>query len=244
MRYPPLVSGRLLRRYQRFLADVTLDDGRQVTAHCPNTGSMKTCWQPDAPVQLSASTNPNRKLAWTLERIDMGQGWIGVNTGLVNGVVAAGIRAGRIPALAGYGELRREVTLDWPGLPRSRLDLGLYQGPGADTLVEIKNVTLLDGECLRFPDAVSERGRKHLDLLAEAHRRGWRSLILFALNRPEGSCFGPAWDIDPAYAKRLQEVAAQGIEVLPIRLRHGDQDVEVAEQVPANLNQPDQIIVP
>jgi sugar fermentation stimulation protein A len=199
VRLPPLQDGRILRRYRRFLADVDLDDGTRVTAHCPNTGSMRGCWEPGARVQVSRSDNPKRRLPWTLERVDMGGGWIGVNTALVNAVMAEAVTAGRIPSLAGYARLRREVPFQVPGLPRGRLDLGLYQGEQPDALVEIKNVTLLDGSCLRFPDAVSERGRKHLDLLLAATRQGLRGIILFALNRPEGTCFAPARDIDPAY---------------------------------------------
>jgi sugar fermentation stimulation protein A len=236
MQLPPLTNGRILRRYQRFLAEVELEDGRGVTAHCPNTGSMRGCWRPGAPVQLSHSDNPARKLAWTLERVDMGAGWIGVHTGRVNGVVAEAIAAGQIPSLRGYHRLRREVVLELPGLPRGRLDIGLYEGPAPDALVEIKNVTLFEAPCLRFPDAVTERGRKHLDLLLAAHEGGRRAVILFALNRPEGDCFAPARAIDPVYAQRLSEVTAAGVEALAVRLRHGPQDLRVGEEVALRLD--------
>jgi len=231
-----LINGHILHRYKRFLADVVLEDGRNVTAHCPNTGSMRTCWTPGAPVQLSHSDNPARKLAWTLERVDMGAGWIGVHTGRVNGVVAEAIVAGRIPALDGYHRLRREVTLELPGLPRGRLDIGLYDGPTAEALVEIKNVTLLDGPCLRFPDAVTERGRKHLDLLLAAHQGGRRAVILFALNRPEGDYFAPCRESDPTYARRLLEVTAAGVEALAVRIQHTDEDLEVGAAVALRLD--------
>jgi len=235
MQLPPLTSGRILRRYKRFLADVELADGSLVTAHCPNTGSMQGCWEEGAPVQLSRSDNPKRKLPWTLERVDMGDGWIGVNTGLVNAVMAEAIEAGRIPPLAGYGRLRREVTVDLEGHPRSRLDIGLYEGEQPDALVEVKNVTLLDGDYLRFPDAVSERGRKHLDLLLALHQQGQRAVMLYALNRPEAELFAPARDSDPAYAQRLSEVAAGGVEVLAVRVRHPEQGMEAGELVPVDL---------
>ncbi len=231
MQLPPLTRGRILRRYKRFLADVELDDGREIIAHCPNTGTMRTCWEPGATVELSHSDNPRRKLEWTLERVDMGAGWIGVHTGRVNAVVAEAIQQGRVTGLYGYLRLRREVTLELPDLPRGRLDIGLFDGEQADALVEVKNVTLLEGEALRFPDAVSERARKHLDLLLAAHQRGWRAVILFALNRPEGSCFGAAQDIDPNYAQRLEEVAALGVEVLGLRIRHDPQSMIGAELV-------------
>ncbi|HEC15589.1 MAG TPA: DNA/RNA nuclease SfsA [Sedimenticola sp.] len=231
MQLPPLTNGTILRRYKRFLADVELEDGSVVSAHCPNTGAMTGCWEPGAPVQLSHSDNPRRKLAWTLERVDMGRGWIGVNTMRANPVIAEAVASGGIPPLSGYGALRREVRLKSSGHPRSRLDLHLSDGPGADAFVEIKNVTLLDGDRLCFPDAVSERGRRHLDLLLEAVRLGCRGVILFALNRPEGRCFSPAREIDPAYARRLEEVVGQGVEALAVRIRHTDEGMEVGGMV-------------
>ncbi|MES9956115.1 MAG: sugar fermentation stimulation protein SfsA, partial [Sedimenticola sp.] len=114
MLLPPLTRGRIIKRYKRFLADVVLDDGSQVTAHCPNTGSMRGCWEPDAPVQLSHSDNPKRKLAWTLERVDMGKGWVGVNTARTNAVVAEAVIEGKVPSLAGYEQLKREVKFEVP----------------------------------------------------------------------------------------------------------------------------------
>ncbi len=220
MRLPELVEGRILRRYKRFLADVELGDGRQITAHCPNTGSMKTCWEPGARVEVSHSDNPSRKLAWTLERVDMGGGWIGVHTGRTNAVVVEGVQQGRVPGLTGYGEVRREVTVQWAGLPRSRLDLQCLGGSRPDAYVEIKNVTLLEGDRLMFPDAVTTRGQRHLAVLAEACRQGFRGIILYALNRPEGRCFSPAAAIDPEYAGKLREVAALGVEPMAVRIVH------------------------
>jgi sugar fermentation stimulation protein A len=196
---------------------------------------MATCWEPGAPVQLSYSNNPRRKLAWTLERVDMGTGWVGVHTGRTNPVMAEGIGLGRIPVLAGYKELGREVAYAPAGHPKGRLDIALSDGPGADVLIEVKNVTLLDGDCLRFPDAVSERGRKHLDLLRAALEEGRRGVILFALNRPEGVRFAPAWSIDPAYAKRLVEVVGDGVEALAVRARHTDTGIEAGEALPLYL---------
>ncbi len=227
MRLPPLTDGRIVRRYQRFLADVELLDGTQVTAHCPNTGSMATCWAPGAPAQLSRSDNPRRKYPWTLERVDMGGGWVGVHTGRTNPVVAEGIAAGRVDALAGYQAMRTEPPFTVPGHPRARFDLLLTGGRAADAFVEIKNTTLLDGDVVRFPDAVTVRGRKHLELLAEAVRRGYRGVILFAVNRPEGRSFAPAWEIDPHYGAALQHAAACGVEVLVARLAHSETGIDL-----------------
>ncbi len=191
-----------------------------VKAHVPNTGSMAGCWEPGAAVQLSHSDNPRRKLAWTLERVDMGAGWVGVNTMRPNAVLAEAIAEGRIPGLDGYSVVRREIPFAPADLPAGRLDLGLGHGTAIDALVEIKNVTLLDGERLCFPDARSARARKHLDLLAAAVAQGRRGVILFALNRPEGTAFAPAWGIDRAYAERLRQVLGEGVEAMAVRLRH------------------------
>ena len=220
MQLPPLTAGRIIRRYKRFFADIELEDGSLVTAHCPNTGTMRTCWEPGAQVQISHSDNPRRKLAWTLERVDMGRGWVGVNTSRTNAVVAEAIAAGRVPALTGYRALQREVGFEAPGHPRARIDLRLSDGHRSDALVEVKNVTLFDGERLRFPDAVSARALKHLNLLQAALEKGLRGVIVFALNRPEGGCFSPAADIDPAYAARLSQVVEAGVEALALRIRH------------------------
>ena len=225
MRLPPLVRAVMVRRYKRFLADVELPDGTLVTAHNANTGTMESCWAPGVPVELSHSDNPRRKLAWTLERIDMGGGWIGVNTLRVNAIVAEGIARGRIGPLAGYPEIRTEPVMDTGG-GRSRLDL-LLGGDHGQCLVEIKNATLLRDGVIQFPDAVTHRGRKHLDLLAEAVLRGYRACLVFAINRPESTVFAPATATDPAYAERLFQVMERGVEVIVAQLRHGPQSIEV-----------------
>lgn len=215
-----------------------LADGALVTAHVPNTGSMATCWSPGALVQLSHSDNPRRKLAWTLERVDMGAGWVGVHTGRTNAVIAEGITAGRIATLVGYRGLRREVAFAPAGHPKGRLDIALTEGPGPDVLLEVKNVTLLDGSCLRFPDAVSERGRRHLGLLQAAVEQGTRGVMLYAVNRPEGERFAPAWSIDSAYAERLVVAAKADVEVFAVRIGHTETGLEVAEQLPVDLTIP------
>jgi sugar fermentation stimulation protein A len=236
MDLPALTSGRIMRRYQRFLADVVLDSGVTVTAHCPNTGAMHTCWQPGAAVQLSFNDSPSRKLRWTLERVDMGGGWIGVHTGRVNAVVAEALASGRVADLAGYARLRREVTWKIPGHPVSRLDMVLSEGHRPDAYVEVKNTTLLDGETVRFPDAVTERGRRHLDALLTAVAAGHRGVMVYAVNRPEGTRFAPAPAMDPAYAARLREVAAAGVELLALRILHTPRAMSVGPSLPVDLD--------
>jgi sugar fermentation stimulation protein A len=228
MQLPPLTNGRILRRYKRFLADIALEDGTEVTAHCPNTGSMLGCWQAGAAVQISYSDNPKRKLAWTLERVDMGQGWIGVHTGRTNPVIEEALRAGAIGPLRGYQSIRREVKYQQVEGEGARFDLFLSEGEAADAWVEVKNVTLWQGDGLSFPDAVTLRGRKHLELLAHACREGNRGVMIYALNRPEGDSFRPADEIDPEYAETLRRVVGEsGVELLALRIEHGETDMRV-----------------
>ena len=173
-----MIPATLLRRYKRFLADVELADGTVLTVHCPNPGRMTSCSEPGRPVWISDSGNPRRKLRHTLEMIRMGRTWVGVNTAHPNPTVAAFVRASRIPELAGYAEVRSEVTIG-----DSRLDL-LLTGPGRrDCYVEIKNATLRVGDHAAFPDAVTERGRKHLLALAELAAEGHRAVIFYFVGR-------------------------------------------------------------
>jgi len=237
MQLPPLTDGKILKRYKRFLADVELEDGQIVTAHCPNTGSMRGCWEAGAGVQLSYSDNPRRKLAWTLERVDMGSGWIGVHTGRTNPVIGEALLEGRIDGLTGYGNVRSEATFQAPGQPRSRFDFFLSEGSGPDAWVEVKNVTLLEGNQLLFPDAVTERGRKHLQLLAVASSQGYRGVMIYALNRPEAEEFAPADEIDPVYGATLRQVVNEaGVEVIALRIKHLEQDMRVAGPVKVVLD--------
>lgn len=228
---PPLTSGTLIKRYKRFLADVELPGVGVVTAHCPNTGSMASCWEPGAPVRLSHSDNPRRKLAWTLECVDMGRGWVGVNTSRVNAAIKAAIQHGSIDGLGAWTSIRSEPRVVFDGHPASRFDLLLESAAGPDCYIEVKNTTLLVGEAVRFPDAVTERGRKHLELLALAVARGARGIILFAVNRPEGRWFEPAADIDPQYAQTLSRVVDAGVEVIIARLAHGENSLAVTGSV-------------
>ena len=211
---PPLVEGRLERRYKRFLADVRLDDGERVTAHCPNTGSMLGCDVPGSRVWLSRSADPRRKLAWTWELVEASPGVVvGIHTGRSNRLVEAAVGAGRVPELAGYGRLRREVRY---GRERSRIDLLLEDHPERpDCFVEVKNVTaaVSDGVAL-FPDAVTTRGVKHLRELAVVAAEGRRAVILFCVQRGDVTEVRPADAIDPEYGRTLRQVLERGVEAL------------------------------
>ena len=235
MKLPPLTRGLILRRYKRFLADVELPSGELITAHCPNTGSMTGCWEPGAPVELTFSDNPKRKLAWTLERVDMGSGWVGVNTGRTNEVMHWLVSRGHVPDLSGYSAVKREPVYLAPGFPRSRFDMQLTAPGRRDCFVEVKNTTFYTDGAIRFPDAVTDRGRKHLLLLQHAVAQGHRGVILFAVNRPEGDHFSPARQIDPDYTDTLKSVMADGVEAMAVRIRHTPKGMRMGGLLPIHL---------
>ena len=214
MRFPaPLLEGRLLRRYQRFLADVDTPAGI-VTAHCPNTGAMQGCAEPGMRVWLSPATNPARKLAWTWELVEALPGVVvGMHTGRSNALVREAIEAGRVPELAGYPAIRPEVKYG----AGSRIDL-LLTAPGRpDCYVEVKNVTAaVAGRIGYFPDAVTTRGTKHLREMSAMVAAGHRAVLVFCVQRGDVECVRPADQIDPVYGRTLREALAAGVEVIAL----------------------------
>ncbi len=211
MEFPaPLLRGRLLQRYKRFFVDIALDSGETITAHTPNTGSLRTCLEPGAESYVSRSDNPKRKLAYTWELVRSGAGLVGVNTALANGLAAEAIQAGRIPALEGYRVLRREVRYG----ANSRVDLLLEDGPQPPCWVEVKNVSMGREGVAAFPDAVSTRAAKHMAELTAQVRAGQRAAVLFVVQRMDCRSFQPADDIDPAYGKALRAAVAAGVLAL------------------------------
>lgn len=231
MRLPPLIAGRLIRRYQRFLADVELSDGTTVTVHCPNSGSMTGCLGDGWPVLVSTSDNPKRKHPHTWELVHNGRCWIGINTARTNPVVEEGIRSGAIAELADFDDLRREVRLG----ERSRIDLVLTRG-GCRTWVEVKSVTMVDvAGRYAFPDAVTTRGARHLRDLAEAVAGGDRAVMLYLVQRSDGAGFTTADDIDPGYGDGLRRAVERGVAVLAYRADVHPAEIVVAERVPIEL---------
>lgn len=230
MRLPqPLLEGRLLRRYQRFLAEVELLDGRTVTAHTPNTGSMQQCAVSGHRVLLSTSANPARKLPFAWELVEVNGRWVDVNTLRANRVVEEALRSGAIPAFAG-GAVRAEFP--WGA---SRFDF-LVERAGERTLLEVKNVTLCCSEGVAcFPDAVTERGQKHLRELLQARREGWRTVVLFLVQRGEARAFTSADAIDPVYGGLLREAVAGGVEALALRTLVSPLEVKIDRQLPVLL---------
>jgi sugar fermentation stimulation protein A len=215
----PLIPGRLIKRYKRFLADVEVSgpDGcpHQIMAHCPNPGAMTGLAAPGSEVWLSPARNPNRKLKFTWELIRVGPDLVGINTGHPNAIAREAIEAGLIPELAGYGTLRREVKYG----ENSRIDILLEDADRPPCYVEIKNVHLRrdtnpeDG-LAEFPDSVTARGAKHLRELARCAETGARSVMLYVVQRNDCARFSLAGDIDPAYAAAFREARHLGVEAI------------------------------
>jgi sugar fermentation stimulation protein A len=229
--WPKLYTGTLLRRYKRFLADVALDSGVQVTAHCPNSGSMTGCSQPGRPVYLSYHENPKRKLTYTWELIDMPESMVGVNTLVPNRLAAAAIRAGGVHGLDHYQTLRHEVKAG----RNSRLDLLLSNTEADQCYVEIKNCTLVTEGMARFPDAVTARGRQHLLELQELVKRGDRCVMFFLIQRMDAEQFAPADHIDPAYGRELRKAADNGVEMLAYDVAIDFEKISLNRQLPVIL---------
>ena len=206
-----VVSGKLIRRYKRFLADVEMADGTMITAHCPNTGSMRTCGQEGDTIYLSHHPGKGRKYEYCWELTQTPHGYVGVNTHLPNKLVEEALQNKMIPELHGYTAWKREVTTG-----DSRMDFRL-EGPSGVCWVEVKNVTLLEGDTLFFPDAVSTRGTKHLATLQRLKTSGDRAVLFFVVNRTDGRQVSPAAHIDPVYAKAFVTAQKQGVECLAYR---------------------------
>ncbi|NIM28183.1 MAG: DNA/RNA nuclease SfsA [Gammaproteobacteria bacterium] len=227
----PLVAATLVKRYKRFLADVTLDDGTSLTAHCPNTGSLLGCHAPGARVWLSRSDNPKRKYAYTWELVEVpGAGLVGINTGRSNALVREAIESGVIDELTGYDAIRPEVRYGEEG---SRADFLLSKGASACYL-EVKNVTAAveDGIAL-FPDAISTRGTRHLrELMGSLRVADRRAVLCFCVQRSDVSEVRPADRIDPRYGDTLREALAAGVEAIAYRATLSPQGVALAERIP------------
>ncbi|MBT3359271.1 MAG: DNA/RNA nuclease SfsA [Rhodospirillales bacterium] len=233
MKFPdPLLHGRLIKRYKRFLADVELDSGETVTAHCANSGSMLSVNEPGSEVWLSPARNPNRKLRYTWELIQIGEALVGINTGHPNALVAEAVADGIIDELTGYTQIRREVKYG----RNSRIDL-LLEGEGRrPCYVEVKNVTmrrdLSAGTAVEFPDSVTARGAKHLDELSEMVREGCRAVMFYFVQRTDGMGFALASDIDPVYAERFTAARKAEVEAICYGARISPEEILVDRPIP------------
>jgi len=230
---PPLLRGTLIERYKRFLADVRLDDGRQITASCPNTGSMLGLATPGATVWLSESANPARKYpyTWELVEADLGAGptLVGINTGHPNRLVAEALEARRIRSLAGYPALRREVRYG----RNSRIDILLECPKRGLCYVEIKNVHLSRRHGLaEFPDSVTARGAKHLVEMSEMVCNGHRAVMVFLIQRGDAIKLALARDVDPNYGQAFDAAVRAGVEAIALRCRMSLLEITVEKAIP------------
>ena len=207
---PKRQLAKLLRRYKRFLADVELPGGEELTVHCPNPGRLLSVLEEGQPALIRDSENPKRNLRWTLEALKVHGTWVQVDTMASNGAVEAAILAGKIPELSGYEGLRREV----PYGENSRIDLLLEDPSKGVCYVEVKTTTYLDDTVARFPDAVTARGLKHLKELTKLAQEGTRAVCFFLVTRDDVQSFGPAPEIDPAWAAAYEEARTAGVEVI------------------------------
>jgi sugar fermentation stimulation protein A len=231
---PALEQGRLIQRYKRFLADIELESGERMTIHCPNTGSMLNCMMPGGRVWFTRSSDPKRKLPGTWEISETPQGRLAcINTARANALVEEALHAGRIPELAGFVALKREVAY---GQERSRIDFRL-DNPDTEAWVEVKSVTLgfADSRVAAFPDAVTQRGAKHLRELAVLARGGVRAVQLYCVNLDGVDAVRPATEIDPGYASALRQAVEVGVEVLAYGVHLDTREIFIDRRLPVNL---------
>jgi sugar fermentation stimulation protein A len=227
----PLVHGTLIRRYKRFLADVRLDNGDEVTVHVANSGAMLGTCTPGLEVWLTPSDKPGRKLPWNWEMVVVDGELVGVNTAHPNLIAAEAITAGAIPELTGYTGLRREVRYG----RNSRIDLLLEAADRPTCYVEVKNVHLRRGDWAEFPDAVTVRGTKHLAELRDMVAGGARSVMLYLVQRGDCVGFRPAADIDPTYAAALADAMRDGVEAICYTCRLSLGGITIGQSLPMAL---------
>ncbi len=233
MKFPaPLHKGKLLKRYKRFLADVELDNGDVVTAHCANPGSMLGLKEPGIDVWLSPAQNPDRKLKWDWQLCEIDvhgkTARVGINTGNPNKIVFEAIHQGLVPELAGYNSQRAEVKYG----KNSRIDILLEDGGRPPCYVEIKNVHLLrEAGKAEFPDSVTARGAKHLSELSDVVADGGRAVMFYLVQRDDADHMQLAEDLDPNYAAAFRQAHAQGVEALVYCCRLGVEEIVLDKRI-------------
>ncbi|MFT5234854.1 MAG: sugar fermentation stimulation protein A [Shewanella sp.] len=235
---PPFEQGTLLRRYKRFLTDIRLADGSEVTIHCPNTGSMRNCLFEGEKIWFSTSDNPKRKYSRTWEQAQSDQGHIiGINTGRANQLAEDAIRSGVITELQGYNQLKREVKY---GSENSRIDILLsdddtHESPKPHCYVEVKSCTLLEESKGYFPDSVTTRGQKHLRELMEMVSLGHRAVLLFVVQHTGIESVQAAKHIDPDYANLLNQAHKSGVEILAYCAEMSPNQASLIKSCPVRL---------
>lgn len=220
-----LVPGKLIKRYKRFLADVQLDSGEIITAHCPNTGSMTSCCEKDAKVYLLYNPSKKRKLSYTWELTETEGGYIGINTMRPNQLVEEALKNKIINQFNDYPHIKREIKVN----DKSKLDFRLQSDNESlpDIYIEVKNVTLKENNLLQFPDSVSERGTKHLRELIQLKKEGHRAILLFVINRPEPLDFKIAEHIDSKYFETFLLAKKEGVEFLTYKVKSNPREIQL-----------------
>ncbi|WP_299786181.1 DNA/RNA nuclease SfsA [uncultured Marivita sp.] len=225
----PLVPGTLIRRYKRFLADVTLADGQEVTAHCANPGSMMGLAEPGTRVWLEPNDDPKKKLRFGWRLVENGNGhFTGVDTAVPNRMLRAAFEARDVPGLTEFDSLRAEV----PYGEKSRFDFLLSQAGQPDLYIEVKSVTLSRQPGLaEFPDSVTARGTRHLNDLSDMVRQGHRAMMLYLVQRTDCSRMTLAEDIDPSYATAWSGATAAGVETLALDCQISPEAVRLGKPI-------------
>ncbi len=229
MQFPNLIKGNLTKRYKRFLADIILEDGQEITAHVPNSGAMTSCIEENCPVWVSFHDNPKRKLKYTLELTKMGEHLICTNTGVANKIAIEAIENGTIKELQGYTSLKPEQKYG----QNSRIDI-LLENENKKCYVEIKSVSLKLEDSLAFPDAVTTRGTKHLNELRDMVKEGHRAVMLYIIQRTDKANFRIANEIDKKYYEAFKEVTKEGVEVLVYQSNINHQEINIDNKVEMN----------
>ena len=231
IKWPPLIAGTLVKRYKRFLADVRLESGEIITAHCPNSGAMTGCSQSGRNVWVSFHDDPRRKLKYTWQLINMPTSLVGVNTMIPNRLVFQSVRHGLISDLSGYDDIFSEVKVG----KNSRIDLLLQNSETDKCYVEVKNCTLVENGHAFFPDAITSRGRKHLVELQDLVVQGHRCVMFYLIQRMDAVKFSPADKIDPDYGEELRKALSNGVEILAYDVRIDFERIKIHRKVPCIL---------
>ncbi len=220
-------TGTLIKRYKRFLADIHQEDGKIITVHCPNSGSMTGCSTPGAEVIISHSNNPKRKYAWTLEMVKENNTWIGINTMRTNKIIKEALENKTINDFGNIISIKPEIKVS----AKSRLDFCLQTEAG-QVYIEVKNCSLAQNNTAMFPDAVTSRGTKHLEELLRLYKNNHRAALIFCVQRTDCTSFKPAAEIDPIYAKTLKKVWQHGVEVLVYQAQVTPEEINITGKLP------------
>ncbi|QDF29306.1 DNA/RNA nuclease SfsA [Halarcobacter anaerophilus] len=230
MNFDKLYKGRLIKRYKRFLADIILENGEEITAHVPNSGAMTSCIEPNCEVWVTFHDNPKRKLKYTLELTKMNENLICTNTTVANKIAIEAIKNGTIKELQNYTSLKPEQKYG----KNSRIDI-LLENENKKCYVEIKSVTLKIDEMLAFPDAITSRGTKHLIELSDMVKEGHRAVMLYVIQRTDQLPFRLAEEIDKKYAQTFKEVTKNAVEVLVYQSNINLEKIEIEKRVDFQL---------